>query len=67
MEREIFSLNGKWDFIRDPENVGMKEGWPGNNELEYEHEIEVPSTWNVIEPEYEGVAFYRKRFIIDKD
>lgn len=55
------SLNGTWKIAFDPENAGKAQRW-------YEHfpattsPIRVPSVWNEIRPNYQGVAWYQTSF-----
>lgn len=59
------SLDGSWEIIFDDNNEGVKGEWHldknfnANSEV---REIEVPSCWEEFEKDYEGVAFYRKKF-----
>ncbi len=62
MSRTKISLNGPWQIRFDPGEIGVSEGWIDGGWPEGGHETVVPSTWNLIEPEYEGVAFYRRTF-----
>jgi hypothetical protein len=61
LSRETISLNGAWEIRFDSENKGAREGW-AIKKWTKTGSINVPSSWNVIEPEYEGIAFYRRRF-----
>ncbi|MHB9028693.1 MAG: glycoside hydrolase family 2 protein, partial [Candidatus Latescibacterota bacterium] len=63
MSREAISLNGTWEIRFDSGNIGAREGW-AVKEWPETRTIDVPSTWNIIEPEYEGVAFYRRKFMV---
>ncbi len=67
MSRIKVSLNGAWDIRFDPANVGVSEGWAVNEWPEHSRTVTVPSTWNLIEPEYEGVAFYRRVFTLSAE
>ncbi len=62
--RETLSLDGTWDIVFDPENEGRAGGWTydENFPTERQREITVPSCWELTEKDYEGVAFYRRRF-----
>jgi len=63
--REVVSLDGTWEIIFDPENAGRDADWH-KNEVFSAHNakrnITVPSCWEEIEKDYEGVAFYRRKF-----
>ena len=67
MGREIISLNGPWEIQFDQNNTGKETGLLTDESAVFGRTIEVPSTWNCIEPEYEGVAFYRKRFTVQPE
>ncbi len=63
--REVRSLDGTWEIIFDPENVGRAGKWYKNEEFSAQRakrNITVPSCWEEIEKDYEGVAFYRRIF-----
>lgn len=62
---ETLSLDGAWEIVFDPGNAGREGKWhldevfsahPGRRQ------IRVPSCWEEIEKDYEGVAFYRRKF-----
>ncbi len=59
--RETLSLNGTWQIAFDTENAGKDQHW-------FEHfpadavPIRVPSVWNEIRPNYQGVAWYETTF-----
>jgi len=60
--RETLSLNGTWKIAFDTENAGKDQHW-------FEHfpssstPIRVPSVWNEIRPNYQGVAWYQTSFV----
>ncbi len=60
--RETLNLNGTWQIAFDPENAGKTQRW-------FEHipssttQIRVPSVWNEIRPNYQGVAWYQTSFL----
>ena len=63
--RDEISLNGEWEILFDPDNKGRSRGWHLDTEFEKQADrraIKVPSAWETIEKDYEGVAFYRKKF-----
>ncbi|MFA6473011.1 MAG: sugar-binding domain-containing protein, partial [Candidatus Latescibacterota bacterium] len=64
MKRYTQSLNGTWEILFDPENKGAIENWAINETMKYNRTIIIPSTWNLLEPEFDGTAFYRTRFTI---
>ena len=61
------SLNGKWEIIFDNEHEGVEQKWHLNEQFDQHpaiREITVPSCWEEYEKNYEGVAFYRKKFTL---
>ena len=60
--RETVSLNGTWKIAFDTDNTGKDQRW-------FEHfpstatPIRVPSVWNEIRPNYQGVAWYQTAFL----
>ena len=69
-ENSEFSLNGEWEIIFDHNNEGKSQKWYYNQNFEKHSDkkpITVPSCWEEMEQNYEGVAFYRKKFFIPKD
>ena len=68
-QKEI-SLNGDWEIIFDHQNEGAEARWHENEvfqKMENKRKIRVPSSWELIEQDYEGVAFYRYTFEVSKD
>ncbi|MHC4207886.1 MAG: glycoside hydrolase family 2 protein, partial [Planctomycetota bacterium] len=63
--RQVQSLDGKWEIIFDHNNEGRQGRWH-QQEVFAAHtdrrEIFVPSCWEEIEKDYEGVAFYCRTF-----
>lgn len=59
------TLNGTWEIIFDEQNEGKSGNWM-MTEVFNEHpsvsNIKVPSAWETIKQDYEGVAFYKKSF-----
>jgi len=65
MARETLSLDGPWQVIFDDENRGREVGWhldKAFNGHPSKREIHVPSCWEEIAKDYEGVAYYRRAF-----
>ncbi len=61
------SLDGKWEIIFDHKNAGVEGQWHLNKSYDAQRgikEIDVPSCWEEYEKDYEGVAFYRKKFML---
>jgi beta-galactosidase len=67
--REVKSLDGTWQIVFDRNNEGRENEWflKKNFPLEQMRDIIVPSCWEEIEKDYEGVAFYRRTFNIPAD
>lgn len=63
--RHVRSLDGAWEFLKDPEDVGCVSGW--NYALPVSETVAVPSVWNTKQGmlTYEGVAWYEKRFFCE--
>lgn len=64
------SLNGTWGIIFDDKNEGVEGEWhlDKNYDLQRDkREIEAPSCWEEFEKNYEGAAFYRKKFTMPKE
>ena len=59
------SLNGMWEIIFDENNEGNTTNWISADVFDKYPDIqaiEVPSAWELIKEDYEGVAFYKKEF-----
>ncbi len=57
-------LNGEWRIIFDKKNEGKQKNWIDPEVFESHPSIEpitVPSAWELIEQDYEGVAIYKKK------
>ena len=60
---QILSLDGQWEILFDHDNTGRKAGWHldrGFSAQGTKRHINVPGAWELIEQDYEGVAFYRR-------
>jgi hypothetical protein len=62
--RESLDLSGVWRIAFDPEDVGRRDGWFDAETIRAHatREIIVPSCWEEIEQDYEGVAWYTRSF-----
>ena len=62
VKRSVKPLTGEWHFVKDPEDLGMKEAW--YRTLPAGETVTVPSVWNTKLGclTYEGVAWYEKSF-----
>ena len=59
------SLHGKWSIIFDKDNIGNSKKWHVEyefNKQQNQREIQVPSHWETLVKDYEGVVFYKKSF-----
>ncbi|MCP3928772.1 MAG: hypothetical protein GY705_06690 [Bacteroidetes bacterium] len=64
------SLDGNWEIVFDYENEGKESEWQLNEKFETlssKREITVPGCWELMEKDYEGVAFYRKKFDVPEN
>ncbi|MCX6905498.1 MAG: hypothetical protein NTW03_18880, partial [Verrucomicrobia bacterium] len=66
--RNSLSLDGVWQIVFDRTNEGGAKQWVREKTFprEQQREISVPSCWELIENDYEGVAFYRHMFKVPK-
>ena len=67
--REVQSLDGQWQIAFDPANEGRASTWHKQEVfqgLENSRSIAVPSCWEEIEQDYEGVATYGKTFSVSR-
>ena len=63
----ILSLDGTWEIIFDHKNEGKGALWYTDDAFGKHpsiREITVPSCWEEEEQDYEGVAFYRRKFTV---
>ena len=68
--RQTRSLDGEWKIAFDPGNTGRDGNWHKAetfSQLKELRTIRVPSCWEEIEKDFEGVAFYGKRFTVPAD
>ena len=68
--QEEISLNGNWEIVFDHDNEGAQSMWHQNEvfqKLEDKRKIKVPGSWELIEKDYEGVAFYRYAFTVPEN
>ncbi len=59
------SLNGQWEIIFDEANEGRSANWQKDSIFQShpdKQKIQVPSSWELIKQDYEGVGFYRHEF-----
>ena len=64
-DRQVQSLDGTWEIVLDSENEGRESNWHRDDVYSKRSDIrpiQVPSCWELIEQDYEGVAFYRRKF-----
>lgn len=66
-ERPQRTLDGSWEFVTDPADQGVEEGYYESFPSEVADRIAVPSAWNA-RPEYAdfvGPAWFRRTFDLD--
>lgn len=65
----ILDLNTTWQLTLDPANQGIQEAWYNSNERLSENsiDIQVPSCWEEIVKDYEGVAWYSQCVLVPED
>lgn len=59
------SLDGQWEIIFDETNAGSSASWHMDSIFQNhpsKKEITVPSSWELMKQDYEGVGFYRHEF-----
>ncbi len=66
------NLTGDWAFRFDPKDEGVKNGWERPGVEGFDRSIVVPFPWEselsgIKEPEYRGVAWYRREFRVPDD
>jgi len=64
------SLDGTWEIIFDQENSGREASLYMTDSFSTApaiRTIEIPSSWEKIEKDYEGVVYYRKSFWVPED
>lgn len=62
--RDFQSLDGTWQIVFDRNNEGGAKQWVREKNFPQERmrDIAVPSCWELMEKDYEGVAYYRRAF-----
>jgi hypothetical protein len=62
--RATTSLDGEWRIVFDRTDEGRGNEWwkAGALEMQPPRTIQVPSCWEEIEKDYEGVAWYQRKF-----
>lgn len=59
------SLDGEWDFARDPDDRGLREGWHRADTDPWDEQITVPYAWESpasgIEAHWLPIGWYRRR------
>ncbi|TWU33238.1 glycoside hydrolase family 2 protein [Novipirellula artificiosorum] len=68
--RQHVSLDGTWEIAFDAGNKGRAADWHRDaafSALVEKQKIPVPSCWEELEKDYEGVAYYRRKFTVPKD
>ena len=68
--RSFQSLDGTWEIVFDSKNEGRHGGWqkePVFSAQGNRRKIQVPSCWEEIAQDYEGVAFYGTHFKVSPE
>lgn len=68
--RQLQSLDGTWEIIFDHQNQGRQGRWYQQQAFAAHpnrRDISVPGCWELIEKDYEGVAFYRRTFKVPEN
>jgi beta-galactosidase len=68
--KQKMSLNGTWDIIFDEKNEGISQKWYLDKNFEDSKsykKIEVPSCWEELKKNYEGVGIYRTTFRVPEN
>ena len=60
--RQCLGLDGRWRFLRDPDDIGIAEGWERQGLPHPADTLAVPGVWNRAFPLYTGVAWYETSF-----
>ncbi len=63
--RVVQSLDGSWEILFDAQNEGRAKAWHQDQAFTAQaakRAISVPSCWEEVEKDYEGVAYYRRTF-----
>jgi len=60
MQRKVVSLNGTWVVAFDESNVGKRRKF--FQKFPRGRPIAVPSVWEQVRPDYDGVGWYRRTF-----
>ncbi len=59
--RDRLDVAGDWELAFDPDEIGASEGWMnGNWPQQRAIPVEAASIWNLIDPDYAGVGYYRR-------
>ena len=69
-EQKSLSLDGTWKIIFDDKNEGRQAKWMKSEVFKQnknQKDIQVPSCWEEMHEDYEGVAFYQKNFTLPAD
>ena len=64
--RSTVSLNGVWDLVFDPENQGKSKSWQQKLPAKRE-QLPVPGIWELVRPNYDGVAWYNRSFEVSPE
>lgn len=65
--RKEILLDGTWKIAFDTKDSGKDQEWFKAFPLKQSEDITVPSIWDEIKPEHDGVAWYYRTITIDKE
>lgn len=67
--KQIYSLDGQWNFAIDSTNIGSKNSWQNGIPVQLSKQVKVPHTWNIEDgtEEYAGWAWYEKELDINNE
>ena len=65
VERLRTSLDGRWNFVPDPDDIGLTKEWFNADPPAAPISASVPGTWEAYAPGFRGVAWYFREFNLD--
>lgn len=65
--KNVFTLDGEWNFKKDPDRVGIEENWFEKGKVSFDGKINVPEFFeSVIENDYDGWVWHFREFNFSK-
>lgn len=65
ISRNLFSLDGEWKLVLDPEDAGIREKWFAQAARTGAQPVRVPGVWDLWVPDYDGPGWYFREFDLD--